>query len=49
MCTLWVSKNFPEDNSAFQREAKFAFDGKPKMTKQFGFEISKSPKKHKNW
>ena len=31
-CALWISKFFPEDNSAFQWK-KFFFDERPKMTK----------------
>ena len=42
-------ERFPEDNSVFQWQTNSFCDGKPKMTKKFGFEISKSVQKKFFW
>ena len=46
---ILTSKFIFEDNRTFLWEKNFFFDGKPKMTKKIGFEISKPPKNTPKW
>ena len=43
--SYWPQNVFLKTIAHFNEKKNYFFDGKPKMTKQFGFEISKSPKK----